>query len=61
MSWRWVGEGGKREDARHISLAVWPLRRFQDFFADCVDYDQTAQNVQSDLDIHCPKRRYFSA
>ena len=30
-------------------------------FADCVDQDQTAQNVQSELDIHCPIRWFFSS
>ena len=24
-------------------------------FADSVDQDQTAQNVQSDLELHCPQ------
>ena len=31
---------------------TWP-------FADSVDQDQTAQTVQSDLDLHCPTWRYF--
>ena len=26
----------------------------QEAFVDSVDQDQTAQNVQSDLDLHCP-------
>ena len=32
----------------------------QEAFVDSVDQDQTAQNVQSDLDLHCPQF-YFSS
>ena len=28
--------------------------------ADCVDQDQTARSVQSDLDLHCPIRSFVS-
>ena len=36
-------------NATHLSLA------------DSVDQDQTAQNVQSDLDLHCPIWRYITS
>ena len=42
-------------------LAPMVLSVIHRTFAESVDQDQSAQNVQSDLDLHCPIWRFFSA
>ena len=42
-----------------ISFIFTLLARLTDLFADNIDQDQTAQNVQSDLDLYCPIMRYI--
>ena len=41
-------------------LRLRPRSKTRGPFSDSVDQDQTAQNMQSDLALHCPIERYFS-
>ena len=45
-------------DTKCVCIKIFLCRHILcqlNLFADCVDQDQTAQNVQSDLDLHNPQ------
>ena len=48
------GNGLTHEVEHNKSFTLSPLLTTKEAFVDTADQDQTAQNIQSDLYIHCP-------